>query len=126
GRSTISTVLGVQEGLEVAQERAEEAAKAAFVTWLNGKVTVRKTSANQLIIVKEGEEGTGNDGVREQAKMVEKRTREFQETASSLVRGLKLVASETKGKEKTYTVVYRWEPHTAGAVEKLDSSINKS
>ena len=47
GSSPISTTLGVEEGLEIAQERAEESAKSAFVKFLNGKVTVRKTVTSQ-------------------------------------------------------------------------------
>jgi len=126
GRAVIPTSLGADEGLEIAQERAEEVAKTAFVTWLNGKVTVKKTTTSQLIITKEGEEGgKEGDNVREQAKKVEKRTKEFEETATSMVRGLKVVGVEQKAKEKTYTVVYRWDARLIGAVGKVDDKLNK-
>jgi hypothetical protein len=125
GRSTISTALGADEGLEIAQERAEENAKIAFVSFLNGKVTVRKTSTNQIILSKEGEEGAGDETVREKAKKVEKRTREFEETAGAPVRGLKVVAFESKAKEKSYVIVYRWSACTAEAAGKINDKLNK-
>lgn len=121
GRASIPTSLGVEEGISVAQDRAEEAAKTAFVTWLNGKVTVRKTTANQLIITTEGDDGA----VREQAKKVEKRTKEFEETASSIVRGFKVVGVEQKAKDKSYTVVYRWDGRLVAAIGKIDQKLNK-
>jgi len=121
GKATISNALGAEEGLELAQEKAEEAAKSAFVTFLNGKVAVRKSSNNEVILTKEGEEGN----VRESGKIVEKRTKEFEETAGSIVRGLKVVAVDQRTKEKVYIVVYRWEARAASAAKSVDDELNK-
>jgi len=61
GTASISTVLGAEEGIEIAQEKAEESAKTLFVTWLGSKVSVQKTTKNELLITKVGEEG--GDGI---------------------------------------------------------------
>ncbi len=52
-------------------------------------------------------------------------TKEFEETASSLVRGLKVVGMEQKANEKIYTVVYRWDARSIVAVGKIDFKLNK-
>ena len=115
GTATINTVLGVEEGIEIAKEKAEESAKAEFVKWLGSKVDLRKKSSGEVILSKEGEEGA----VRESGKMVERRSKDYEETASALVRGLKLVGAEQKGKEKKYVVMYRWEAKTADAIGRI-------
>ena len=63
--------------------------------------------------------------MREQGKKVEKRTKEFEETASSMVRGLKVVGMEQKANEKTYTTVYRWDAELNSAIGKIDNKLNK-
>ena len=120
GVSPISTVLGADEGLEIAKERAEESAKTEFVKWLGSKVTVRKTVKNETLLTKEGEEKSdGTANTKELGKRVERRTKEFEETASHLVSGMKVVAVHQMAKEKKLVIVYRWDAATAAAVGKI-------
>jgi hypothetical protein len=115
GTSTISTVLGENEGLEIAKERAEESAKAEFVKWLGSKVTIRKTVKNEVLLTLEGANTPDGAGVREAGKQVERRTKEFEETAGGMVRGLKLAGVHQNGGQKKYVIVYRWEARAADA-----------
>lgn len=125
GSSVISTTLGVEEGLEIAQERAEESAKAAFVNWLGSKVTIRKNVKNEIVMTKEGEENADGQGTsKEAAKRVERRTKEFEETASSMVKGLKVVGTDQIGKQKKYVVVYRLDVKSLGAIDKIGAKLN--
>lgn len=112
GTATISTVLGAAEGLEIAKEKAEERAKAAYVKWLGSRVRVIRTSADEVLLLKEGEDGGA--GRKDQGKLVERSTKGYEETAAGLVRGLKLVAYEQKGAERTVIAVYRWDAPAAG------------
>lgn len=125
GTSPLSAVLGDQEGAEIARERAEESAKAQFVTWLGSKVAVRKTTTSEILLTTEGD-GTA---VKEAGKAVERRTKEFEETASSVVRGLKVAAVHQDAKNKKYVAVYRWEAKAvdgaAGASDKLNAAPGK-
>jgi hypothetical protein len=107
GTSPVSTVLGVEEGLAIAREKAEESAKAELVKWLDAKVAIRKTATDEVLLLTEGDGTPG--GPKEQGKKVERRTREYEETAAGLVRGLKLVAYEQKGAERKVICVYRWD-----------------
>lgn len=109
GVAAISTTLGVDEGLEIAKERAEESAKAEFVKWLGSTVTVRKTVNNEILLFKEGVEAAGGVNTKESGKKVERRTKEFEETASGVVRGFRVVATHQNGKDKKFVIVYRWE-----------------
>lgn len=125
GASVISTTLGVEEGLEIAQERAEESGKTAFVTWLGSKVTIRKSVKNEIIMTKEGEENAEGQGTtKEAAKRVERRTKEFDETAAGMVKGLKVVGSDQIGKQKKYVVVYRFDVKALNAIDKLGERLN--
>jgi len=124
GTSPISTTLGLEEGIEIAQERAEEAAKSAFIKFLGSKVTVKKTVNSQIIIMKEGEEGGGADNLKEQAKKVERRTKEFEETASNIVKGLKVAGSYQNAKDKKFVVVYRWEAKNVDAINAVNEKLN--
>ena len=111
GTASISSVLGEAEGLELAKEKAEESAKSAFVKWLGSSVTVRKTVKEEILLTTEGADGE----LKESGKKVERRTKEFDETASAMVRGMKLVGTSQSGKEKKFIIVYRWEPGLAPA-----------
>lgn len=112
GTSTISTVLGASEGVEIAQEKTEEAAKAAFLKFLESKVTIRKTVTNEIILMKEGQENASGEGnTKETGKQVERRTKEYQETAQGIVRGIKAAGHEIK--DKSFVAVYKWEAKTA-------------
>lgn len=124
GTSSISSVLGEDEGAEIARERAEEAAKTAFVTWLGSKVTVRKTTTNEILLTKEGAEGPDGTVAKEAGKRVERRTKEFEETASSVVKGLKVAAVHLDPKAKKYVVVYRWEAKSVVAIGKVNEKLN--
>jgi hypothetical protein len=118
-------VLGVEEGLEIAREKAEESAKAEFVKWLGSKVCVRKTVKNEILLVKEGEEKADGGTTKEMGKIVERRTKEFQETASSVVRGLKVVAAEQIGKDKKFVMVFRWDSRTSDLAAGVGDKLNK-
>lgn len=118
GVSAISTVLGAEEGLDIARERAEESAKTEFVKWLGSKVSVRKSVTNETLLTIEGEESDAGAKTKEFGKRVERRTKEFEETASHLVRGFKPVASFQNGKEKKLVIVYRWDNGVTPAVAK--------
>ena len=120
GTATISTVLGPAEGLEIARERAEESAKAEFVKWLGSQVTVRTTSTNEDLIARQGQAGE----VTEQGKAVERRTKEYEERASALVRGLRPVAYEQKGTEQKLIIVYRWDARPDPARNKLKGRLD--
>ena len=109
GTSTISTTLGAEEGLEIAEERAGESAKSEYVKWLGSKVAIRKTVKNEILLTKESTDGEKGGEGQESAKRVERRTKEFEETASHLVRGLRVVGVQQIAKEKKYIVVYRWD-----------------
>src|SRR5262245_31499367 len=47
GRAPIHTVLGVEQGTEVARQQAQLAAKAEFVKWLKATVTVREGAEHE-------------------------------------------------------------------------------
>lgn len=111
GTATISAVLGDAEGLELAKEKAEESAKAEFVKWLGSSVTIRKNNKEEILLTLEG---TGGE-TKEVGKKVERRTKEFDETASSVVRGLKFVGASQISKEKKYVIIYRWEAGVTAA-----------
>lgn len=125
GVSPINPALGADDGLEVAKERAEESAKAEFVKWLGSKVTVRKAVTNEVVLPRDGEEGA-NGGVRakEVARRVERRTKEFDETASSVVRGLKVVGVQQGGKPRQVVIVYVWDAKTADGAGKVGDKLN--
>jgi hypothetical protein len=124
GISTISTTLGLEEGLEIAMERAEESAKTAFVTFLGSKVTVRKNVKNEILLCKDGEETADSGTTKDLGKKVERRTKEFEESATSIVRGLKVVAKDQIGKEKKLVVVYRWESKLADLAAGVGDKLN--
>lgn len=124
GTSTISGVLGDEEGAEIARERAEEAAKTEFVKWLGSKVTVRKTTTNEILLTKEGTDTGDGATTKESGKKVERRTKEFEETAGSVVRGLKVAAVHQDPKAKKYILVYRWEAKSAAGAAKVGENLN--
>ena len=111
GTAPIRTSLGAEDGLELARERAQESAREQLVRFLASKVTVRITARDEVVITKEG----GEDGQKETGKKVERRTREVEETAAALIRGLRVAGARQAGSEKTYVVVYRWDAKTADA-----------
>lgn len=120
GVSPLSAVLGDEEGAEIARERAEESAKAQFVTWLGSKVTVRKTATSEILLTTEGD----GAAVKEAGKKVERRTKEFEETASSVVRGLKVAAVHQDVKNKKYVIVYRWDAKAVDGAAEVNEKLN--
>ena len=98
-----------------------ESAREQLVRFLASKVTVRITARDEVVITKEG----GDDGQKETGKKVERRTREVEETAAALIRGLRVAGARQAGSEKTYVVVYRWDAKTTDAAatvgDRMDS-----
>ena len=126
GTATISTALGASEGLELARERAGESARAEFITWLGSRVTLRKSVEGEVQLIKEGHEDQAGEGAsKETLRKVERRTTVYEETASSLVRGLKWVAGEDHPAEKRYVAVYRWDVTQLEAIKAARDELNR-
>lgn len=126
GTATVNTALGVSEGLEWARERAGEVARSEFVNWLGSKVTIRKTVEGEMQLVKDGNENHSGQGESQEAmKKTERRTTIYEETASSLVRGLKFIAGEDRPHEKRYVAVYRWDFANVNGIRELKEQLNR-
>lgn len=115
GTAPIRASLGSLDGLEMARERAQESAREELVRFLASKVKVRITARDEVVITKEG----GEDGQKETGKKVETRSREVEETAAALIRGLRVAGARQNGDEKRYVVVYRWEASAADAAVRV-------
>jgi hypothetical protein len=120
GRATIHTVLGVEQGTEVARQQAQLAAKAEFRKWLQSTVTVREGAEHETTLSIEGSKEGDQKSLRESGKAVEKTTRRYELVAEGLVRGLQLLGVDVSEKSGTYTVVYGFTSKAAEAVQKVD------
>lgn len=113
GTAPIRSALGAEDGLELARSRAQEAAREELVRFLATRVTVRVTARDEVVVSKEGDP----DGVKETARKVERRTRETEESASAVIRGLRIAGARQVAGERLYVVVYRWDARAADAAE---------
>lgn len=117
GTALVHDTLGREEGLDQARQRALESARAELARFLAGKVTVKVSSRDEVVLVKE----RGDGGVKETGRKVERRTREYEETATAVIRGLRMAGARQAAEEKRYVVVYRWDvAGVAGANELKD------
>jgi hypothetical protein len=105
GTALLHDTLGREEGLDQARQCAQESARAELARFLASKVTVKVTAAEEVVLKKDGTDG----GLKESGKKVERRTREFEERATAVIRGLKVAGARQIGEEKRYVVVYRWD-----------------
>jgi hypothetical protein len=117
--------LGKAKGLEISRQRAELDAKAQFVRWLKGSVSVRLRTDDEAILFLEGREDNDKDALKESGKAVEKTSTKMESVARGLVRGLQLLHVEQSPRDKTYTVVYGWEAKTAEGTRRV-KEINES
>lgn len=123
GTSTITTAIGVEEGLEAAHEAAEEGANSALLKFLENKVSISKNSKGELIINKEGEENGNDEGdSKTSMKKISKTSKDYKEAANSCVKGLKVAGVDHKG--KTLVAVYRLETSTLNSIDKLKKRLN--
>lgn len=123
GTSTISTVLGVEEGLEIASEKAEEMAKVELSKFLETKVSFNKNNKGEYIMTIEGEENGDGEGDRKEfGKKIEKRSTEYKEATSAVIKGIKVAGREHKG--KTFVAVYKIEISDLNSIDKLKKRLN--
>lgn len=117
GSALVHDTLGREDGLDQARQRARESARAELARFLASQVTVKVTSRDEVVLVKDG----GDGGVKETGRRAERRTREYEERATAVIRGLKLAGARQVGEETRYVVVYRWDmAGVAGATELKD------
>jgi YesN/AraC family two-component response regulator len=121
GRATIHTVLGVEQGTEVARQQAQLAAKAEFRKWLQSTVSVREGAESEITVSVEGSKENDQKVLREGGKVIDRTTRRYELVAEGLVRGLQLLGVDVRDKEMTYSVVYSFRTEVAEAVKKVDS-----
>jgi hypothetical protein len=121
GRATIHTVLGVEQGTEVARQQAQLAAMAEFRKWLQSTVSVREGAESEITVSVEGSKENDQKVLREGGKAIDKTTRRYELVAEGLVRGLQLLGVDVRDKEMTYSVVYGFRTEVAEAVQKVDS-----
>ncbi|MEI7488205.1 MAG: hypothetical protein WCJ72_12490 [Chryseobacterium sp.] len=125
GTAVISTAIGVEEGLEIASEKADETAKIELLKFLETKASFSKNSKGELIISKEGEENGDGEGDRKEGiKKIDKRSTEYKENANGCIKGLKVAGVEHKG--KNFIAVYRLETSTLNSIDKLKKRLNTS
>jgi hypothetical protein len=123
GRATIHTVLGVEQGQEVARTQAQLAAKAEFTKWLQSTVTVREGAEHEATLSIEGSKEGDQKSLRESGKEVVKTTRRYELVAEGLVRGLQFLGVDVSEKHGTYTVVYGFTSTAAEATQKVDGDV---
>jgi hypothetical protein len=123
GRAPIHTVLGVEQGTEVARQQAQLAAKAEFIKWLRSTVTVREGAESETTLSIEGSKEGDQKTLRESGKEVGKTTRRYELAAEGLVRGLQLLGVDISERNGTYTVVYGFTSKAAEAVQKVDGDV---
>ena len=117
GTALVHDTLGREEGLDQARRRAQEAARAELARFLATRVTVKVTARDEVVLARDGSDGA----VKETGKTVERRTREFEERATAVIRGLRMAGARQAAEEKRYVVVYRWDvAGVAGATELKD------
>jgi hypothetical protein len=123
GRAPIHSVLGVEQGQEVARTQAQLAAKAEFRKWLQSTVMVREGAEHETTLSIEGSKEGDQKSLRESGKEVVKTTRRYELVAEGLVRGLQLLGVDVSEKNGTYTVVYGFTTQAAEAVQKVDGHV---
>jgi hypothetical protein len=117
GTAIVHDTLGREEGLDQARRRAQEAARAELARFLATRVTVKVTASDEVVLARDGSDGA----VKETGRKVERRTREFEERATAVIRGLRMAGARQVAEEKRYVVVYRWDvAGVAGATELKD------
>lgn len=114
GTAPIRQSLGEEDGLELAQQQAQIAARAELARFLASKVSVKMTARDEVVITK-----GGSDAEKESAKKTERRTQEYEETATAVLRGLKIAGAQQVAGSKRYVVVYRWELKGADAASEI-------
>jgi hypothetical protein len=126
GKSRISTVLGTAKGVEIAQQRARNAAVTAFLKWLKEDVRVIENQNDETISLLEGTEEAGKaDSKRESSKAVEKNSVKFQSISQGLVRGLQVVYYNQDGDNKTYILVMKWSASKDKAARETERETNQ-
>lgn len=107
GQERISTVLGVEKGLQTAQKRATLKANAAFVEWMKSHVSSISSLSDEEIVTLEGD----GQAVKEQGKSSETKRQEIATKAEGLVRGLTLVGKDQQ--TERLTLVFSWSAEKA-------------
>jgi hypothetical protein len=123
GRALIHTVLGVEQGTDVARQQAQLAAKAEFVKWPRSTVTVREGAEHETTLSIEGGKEGDQKTLRESGKEVGRTTRRYELVAEGLVRGLQLLGVDVNEMNATYTVVYGFTSQAAEAVQKVGGDV---
>ncbi len=119
GTARISTALGKAKGLELARDKATLACSTEFVKWLKEDVSVYQSNDGETVTLLEGNEGAGDDSLKESAKYVEKNDKKMESIAKGIVRGLHTLHKAVDGDGKTYTVIKGWKADTAEGVKKI-------
>ena len=120
GRAVISTVLGKEEGVEDARDKARLDASAQFVKWLKEKVSIHEKSEEERIYFIEGSEENDKETLKASGKKVDKKTKRFESISEGQVLGLQVLHLEVSDKDKTYTLVMGWSAENAKAIEKIE------
>jgi hypothetical protein len=125
GKADISTVLGLAKGIRLAEKRAVNDAKGAFLKWLEEEASVRETEDNETVVMTEGAKETGKDaGRKETGKEIAKSTTEFKTASAGLLRGLQVVYYNQDGKGKLYTVVLRYTSKAGDAARSTKKDLD--
>ena len=124
GQARISEVLGASKGIQTARQKADLAASAEFVKWLNEKVQVIQSSEEETIILLEGTANGKTDNLTESGKAVEKNSVKMQSVSEGLVKGLQIIYSEVDSENKTYSVAKGWSLKNSNAVAAVKDKID--
>lgn len=125
GTSPITTAIGIEEGLEIASEKADEMARIELSKFLESKVSFSKNNKGELIMNNEGEEnGDGEGDSKISVKKIEKRSSEYKETTSAVLKGIKIAGVEHKG--KSFVAVYKLEISDLNSIDKLKKRLNST
>jgi hypothetical protein len=127
GKSRISTALGKNKGLEIAEKRAVIDGKGRFLQWLKEGATIREGKSDETVIVLEGTAEEGKEGApRETGRAIEKNTTKFQSVATGMIRGLQPVYYNQDGDGKMYIIVMKWSAKSNAAAAQVDKAIRSA
>jgi hypothetical protein len=117
GRARVTTVLGVEQGIELAEVKADLDCDARFIAWMNKSNVRISVEGNRefLVVTEEGEDS---------GKSADKTTVEQKREAQGIVRGLQVLYSETDGDTKFHTTVKGLNFATQKAIQEAEDIIS--
>ena len=124
GTAVIRTSLGAETGLEIANDNADNNAKASFVEWIKANVSSIKQSGREALVTIQGQSDGNEESTTEQSKSLDTNKKEVTQQAAGLVRGLSIVGSKQVGKQ--LVVVYKWSSKAFNAATNLEADSKAS